>query len=130
MKRKKGSLLSRQFGVLAFLFIFFVGSFGLATVWLRQQIAVSAEQARLMERRLVELERSESSLTSQIAIAMSPSQLEAQNERLQLGLRQPRENQVVRVDRETQTRFAQFRWNQLVNVPKETSISFYVPESN
>lgn len=130
MKRKKESILSRQVVIIAFLFIFFVGSFGLATVSLRQQIATSAAQARSMERRLVELERLDSRLTGEIAMAMSPAFLEAQNERFELGLRQPQENQVIRVNKETQVRFAQQRWNQIVSAQEETSFSFYVPESN
>lgn len=130
MKQKKNSILSRQMVIMAFLFIFFLGSFGLGTVGLRQQIATSAAQARAMERRLVELDRIGSKLTGEIAMALSPVHLEAQNERFQLELRQPRENQVVRVNSETQTRFAQRRWEQVVSVPEETTVSFYAPEKN
>lgn len=115
---------------MAFLFIFLVGSFGLATVALRQQIATSAARAVEMERRLVELSRFESRHTSEIAMTLSPAYLEAQNQRFGLGLRQPRENQVVRVDSETQIEFAARRWNQIVSVPPEDTFTLYAPDSN
>jgi hypothetical protein len=132
MKRtsKNKSILSGQVVALAFLFIFFVGSFGLATVGLRQQIADSAAKAVAMERRLVELSRIESRYTGDLAMALSPSQLEAQNQRYQLGLRQPQESQVIRVDRATQTWFAERRWNQIVGVSEQETFTFRSPDSN
>lgn len=129
MKRKQKSTLPRQLVILTFLFIFVAGLFGLATVGLRQQIADSAAQARAMENRLREINRSLTIYTGEIAIAMSPARLEAQNEFYQLGLRAPREAQVVRVDADTQIRFAQQRWQQLVTVPEET-LSFFAPENH
>lgn len=125
MKSGKRSNLGRQLLVLTFLFVFVSGSFGLATVFLRQQIAVTAAETRSMERQLDEINRLNGKLTGEIALAMSPFHLEAQNQRFSLGLRQPQENQVVRVDAETQVRFAQFRWDQLVNAPEEPQFTFY-----
>jgi hypothetical protein len=124
------SPFGRHLLVLIFLFVFIAGSFGLATVWLRQQIALTATETRAMERRLVDLERLDSKFTGEIALAMSPFFLEAQNQRFSLGLRQPQENQVVRVDSETQIRFAEFRWNQLVSVPEESRITFVSSDRN
>lgn len=130
MRRKTNSNFWRRLATLTFLFIFVAGSFGLATVWLRQKIAVSGAETRSMERRLAEIERAESRYTGEIALALSPYHLETQNQRFELDLRQPREEQVVRVDAETQTRFAQFRWNQLVSTAEENSFSYYSPERN
>lgn len=72
-----------------------------------------------MERRLQEVERQEGKLTVEIALALSPLHLEQQNVRFALGLRQPQERQVVRVDSETQQRFVQFRQDQFVSFSNE-----------
>jgi hypothetical protein len=127
MKRKpsKNSILPSQLFVLTFLFIFLAGVFGVVTVGLRQEIATSGAEVRRMESRLTEIDRFMGKYTGEIAIAMSPGQLEAKNRSLQLGLRPPLEEQVVRVNVETQLRFAQQRWQQMVEAPVET-ISFYV----
>jgi hypothetical protein len=131
MRRKqiKESILPRQLVVLTALFLLLAGVFGVATVGLRQEIATSGAEARRMESRLAEIERFMGKYTGEIAIAMSPGHLEAQNRALQLGLRPPLEEQVVRVNVETQLRFAQQRWQQVVEAPVER-ISFYVPRNN
>jgi hypothetical protein len=120
----------RHLLVLTFLFILFAGSFGLATVWLRQQIAHAGLETRVMERRLAEVERFDLRLTSEIAMATSPFTLEQLNQHYNLGLRPPRESQLVQVNAETQIRFAQFRWDQLVSLQEETLFSFYTSENN
>lgn len=129
MKREMKSILSRQLVFLTFIFVFVAGAFGVVTVGLRQEIATSGAEARAMERRLTEIDRFISKHSGEIAIAMSPAQLEAQNHYFQLGLRAPQEDQVVRVNAETQIRFAEQRWRQLVEVPTET-VSFFAPEYN
>ncbi len=123
MRTRKRSYLGRQLLVLTFLFVFFAGSFGLATVWLRQQIAIAGSETRAMEQRLADVERFDAKLTGEIALAMSPFFLEQQNARFALGLRQPQEKQVVRVDSRTQERFAQFRSDQLASVPDQPRFS-------
>lgn len=130
MKRGKQKTHSRQGIFLAFLFIFFVGSFGLTTVWMRQQIAVSGTKTSSMERRLVELERLESRLIGEIAISLSPGYLEEQNQRFRLGLRRASEDQVVYIDGNQQIRFAENRWDQWVRLPEENRLSFYMSDPN
>ncbi|SRR5690606_24031968 len=130
MKRAYGKSYSRQVAVLVFLFVFFVGTFGLVTVWLRQQIAETATRARAMERRLVEIERHESRLTGEIAIAMSPAFLDAQNRRFDLGLRPASPEQVVRIDSTEQIQFARRRWDRLVTAESEGTLTFYEPARN
>ncbi|HLS28337.1 MAG TPA: hypothetical protein VK041_06775 [Opitutales bacterium] len=130
MKRGKHPTHSGRGLLLTFLFIFFVGSFGLTTVWLRQQIAASGAKTSSMERRLVELERLESRLTGEIAIAVSPGYLEEQNQRFRLGLRRATDDQVVYIDGPQQIRFAENRWEQLVRVPEEKSLTFYLSDPN
>jgi hypothetical protein len=130
MRSRKQNHFGRHLLVLTFLFILFAGSFGLATVWLRQQIAESAVATRAMERRLAEIERLDLKLTSDLAMATKPFNLELLNQRHALGLRPPLDSQLVQVAGETQVRFAQFRWNQLVSLPPETYFSFYALERN
>lgn len=109
----KKSRFGRQLVVLSFLFVFVTGLFALVTVGLRQRIATIGERNRAMEQRLVEVERMLSRQAAEIAIALSPAHLEAQNAAFQLGLRAPREDQIVRVNAETQVRFVQRRSEQL-----------------
>lgn len=119
MITRRKSYLGRNLLALTFLFVFFAGSFGLATVWLRQQIAIAGSETRAMEQRLADVERFDAKLTGEIALAMGPFFLEQQNARFALGLRQPQEKQVVRVDARTQERFARFRSDQMVSLPDQ-----------
>lgn len=126
----KTNSFGRNLFAMTFIFIFFAGSFGLATVWLRQQIAVAATESRALERRLTDVERMRDKVVGEIATFTTASFLEEQNRRFGLGLGRPQENQVVRVNAQTQERFAEFRWNQLVSLQEETSFTFGAPERN
>jgi len=130
MHSAKKSSFGRNLFIMTFIFVFVAGSFGLGTVWMRQQIAVAAAETRAMERRLADVERMRDKVVGEIATSTTASFLEEQNRRFNLGLRRPQENQVVRVNVETQERFAQARWNQLVSLPSEPQVRFYTAERN
>jgi hypothetical protein len=73
------------------------GGLGFAIVDLRHDISVSANNARIVEQRVVETERRISEIGGSIAAEQSPDVLAARNQSLALGLVQPGEAQVVRV---------------------------------
>ena len=73
------------------------GGLGFAIVDLRHDISVSANNARVLEQRVVETERRIAELGGAIAAEQSPDKLAARNQSLALGLVRPAEAQVVRV---------------------------------
>lgn len=73
------------------------GSLGFAIVDLRHDISVSANNARMIEQRVVETERRIAELGGSIAAEQSPDALAERNQSLALGLVQPAEARVVRV---------------------------------
>lgn len=73
------------------------GGLGFAVVDLRHDIAVSANNTRLLEQRIIETERLVSATAGAIAAEQSPEVLARRNESLALGLVRPSETQVVRV---------------------------------
>ncbi len=82
---------------LMFALIFLAGATGLATVWMRQNIAAAASETRSMEVRLNELDRALSRVNSEIAATLNPGFLQGQIERFDLDLRRPGEDQIVRL---------------------------------
>ena len=82
------------------------GGLGFAVVDLRHDIAVSANNTRLLEQRIVETERLVAATAGAIAAERSPLVLARRNESLALGLVRPSETQVVRVGESAVARLA------------------------
>ncbi|MBC8009864.1 MAG: hypothetical protein H7067_07185 [Burkholderiales bacterium] len=82
------------------------GSLGFAIVDLRHDISVSANNARVLEQRIVETERRINEVGGFVAAEQSPDVLAARNESLALGLVRPVEGQVVRVGGSVERRLA------------------------
>ena len=79
------------------LLLAFAGSIGFATVWLRHQISGVAESNRLIQARIVEVQRRTAEANAEIAGALNPEVLLSQNSSLRLGLGMPRDHQIVSV---------------------------------
>lgn len=92
--------------VYSLVMICLTGSIGLATVWMRQQMAQTAQRIKLAENRTMELERRLAELGSLIAGEQSPEVLRRRNAQWKLGLVAPREEQLVRVDERPEQRLA------------------------
>ncbi|MEZ5276420.1 MAG: hypothetical protein R3F07_08580 [Opitutaceae bacterium] len=90
------SILNRVL-LCSFLLLVYAGGIGFGTVWLRHQIAVSANENKVIERRIVEIERVLSQVNSELAVALSPDYLIARNRELNLRLARPVETQIVRI---------------------------------
>lgn len=83
---------------LTLLLLAFAGSLGLGAVWVRQEISSAANRNKTLERRLADLARRLDEVQAEIAVASGPEALLRQNEFMRLGLVQPREEQVTRVE--------------------------------
>jgi hypothetical protein len=91
------------------------GSIGLATVWMRNQMAQTANRIKIAETRTMEIERRLAETGSLIASEQSPDVLRRRNVEWKLGLVQPREDQVVRVDGRPEQRLAAKRNAEIFN---------------
>lgn len=95
-KTKKAPYVSRLL-LLIFALILFAGAAGLKTVWLRQQVALTAGNIRMLELRINDVERSLAKVEAEIAAALNPMFLRRQAKQLELSLYRPEEQQVVRM---------------------------------
>ena len=87
-----------QLLVYALVMISFTGSIGLGTVWLRNQIAQTANSIKTLETRTAEVERHLAETTTLIAAEQSPDVLIRRNAEWRLGLVAPDfRTQIVRV---------------------------------
>lgn len=99
------SLVNRLIALTVLLLVF-AGSLGLGAVWFRQEISQTANRSRALEGRLADIERRLDAVNEQVAEAVTPRVLCAQNEAMRLGLAVPREIQVVRVGGSPELRLA------------------------
>lgn len=92
--------------VWSFLFLVYAGAIGFGTVWLRHQIALSANENKVIERRVIEIERTLSQVNAELAVALSPDYLIARNLELDLQLFRPSEAQIIRIRDDIEVRLA------------------------
>ena len=106
MTRQEPTSLLNRLLVITVLFLVFAGSIGFATVWLRHQISVAANNNKMIELRLADLQRRVSEVNAQVAVAVSMENLLSKNNDLSLGLMRPLEDQVVRIHEDVEVRLA------------------------
>ena len=106
MKKSDNQAFIYQLLVYTLVMICFSGSVGLGTVWLRHQISVSANQTKLFNSQLVEIERRLAEVTARIAIEQDISELQRKNQTFALGLVSPQEAQIVRITESPEERLA------------------------
>lgn len=82
----------------------FVGSLGLGAVWLRHQIAESANELRYLERAMEEERRVMARLGAELSRATSPGALMLKNRKMALGMEIPDESQIVLVRENVEAR--------------------------
>jgi hypothetical protein len=102
-----------QLLVYTLVMICFSGSIGLGTVWLRQQIAQTANNVKQLQARTAELSRRTDETNAMIAVECSPDRLQQRNVEWKLGLARTNEPQVVRVNESAEQRLAQKRNSEL-----------------
>lgn len=82
------------------------GGLGFAIVDLRRDISVSANNARVIEQRVLETERRLAEVGGAIAAEQSPEALARRNQVFALGLVPPAETRLARVDQSVTARLA------------------------
>lgn len=102
-----------QLLVFTLVMICFSGSIGLGTVYLRQQMAQTANSIRQLETRSEAIERHLAETNALVAAESSADVLARRNVEWNLGLVQPREPQIVRVTEPVEDRLARRRHNDL-----------------
>ncbi|QYM78089.1 hypothetical protein K0B96_12305 [Horticoccus luteus] len=116
-----------QMLVYTLVMICFSGSVGLGTVWLRHQISVTANAARDIEGRIAEVRRHIDETNATIQAEKSPDVLARRNVEMRLGLVQPREENVVRVNEDPVFRLAAKRNRTLFSDTGGASVVFRLP---
>ena len=102
-----------QLLVYTLVMICFSGSIGLGTVWMRQQMAQTANSIRMAEARCEAIERHLAETNALIAGESSKSELERRNVEWNLGLIPPQEHQIRRVYESVEDRLARKRNTEL-----------------
>ena len=107
MNKTNSHAFVNQLLVYTLVMISFTGSIGLGTVWLRNQMAQTANRIRSLDTRTAEVERHLDETTALIAAEQSPDELIRRNVEWQLGLAAPDfRTQIVRINENPEERLA------------------------
>lgn len=106
MKHRSSHPELNRIPLFSFLLLVYAGAIGFGTVWLRHQIAMAANDNKLIERRIIEVERSLSEVDAELAASLSPDFLIMRNQELDLRLARPSESQIVRISDDLEIRLA------------------------
>jgi hypothetical protein len=93
----------------------FSGSIGLGTVWMRHQISLTANANKVLESRIVEVERHLSETAALIETEQSNSALRMRNDTWKLGLVVPQDKQMVPLAEDADQHLAAKRNRDLFN---------------
>lgn len=104
----------------------FSGSIGMGTVWMRHQISLSANQAKVLDARLVEIERQINETRAAIERAQDPSMLKLLNDQWQLGLVPPEPKKTATIDVDPVMRLAAKHNRGLFSDSPVSTVSFQV----
>lgn len=104
-----------QLLVYTLVMICFTGSIGLGTVWLRNQMAQTANSIKSYEYRTAEVERRLAETSALIGSEQSPVTLIRRNEEWRLGLVAPTGPQIVRISENPEERLAARRNREIFN---------------
>lgn len=95
-----------QFMVYALVAICGSATIGLGTVWMRHQISVAANENKVLEASIADVERRIEETNASIAAEQDPTVLSQKNSQWRLGLVPPGETQVRRVTEDPVARLA------------------------
>jgi len=98
-KNRKYQSAAIRFGpaLKAFLLCLLIGGSGVGYVWQKTQIYELGQQIRKRELRLAEMQDNNKKLGDQLSMLRSPAKLDARVRELNLGLGQPRPEQIRRL---------------------------------
>lgn len=123
MKHSESHAFVNQLLVYTLAMIVTSGSVGLGAVWLRYQMAATANRIKQTEASISDCQRRLDETVTQIETEKSPDVLRHLNDDLHLGLVEPKEAQVNRVDEDVEDRLAAKRNSDLLT---ERSPAFVV----
>ena len=106
MKGRPAHVALNRILFFSFVLLVFAGAIGFGTVWLRHQIAVAANENKVIEQGIVEIERSLSEVDAELAATLSPEFLILRNQELDLRLAPTSESQIVRISDDVEIRLA------------------------
>ena len=106
MNRTSNHAFINQMLVCTLVMICFSGSIGLGTVWMRHQISLTANATKVLNARIAEIERRVNETTAVMETEQDPAVLKRRNVEWHLGLVQPSQEQVVRVQGDPVMRLA------------------------
>lgn len=102
----------------------FSGSIGLGTVWMRHQISLSANQTKVLDARLGEVERQINETRAAIERAQDPAMLKLLNDQWHLGLVPPEAKQIATVEVDPVMRLAAKHNRELFSDRPASTVSF------
>ncbi len=106
MKKSQPFGFVNQLLICTLVLICFSGSIGLGTVWMRQQMAQTANSIKTNHARAIEIERRLDETRAAITAEQTTEILERRNAEWNLGLMMPREMQIARVRENAEQRLA------------------------
>lgn len=115
-----------QLLVYTLVMICFSGSIGLGTVWMRHQISLTANSAKVLESKLNELERQINETRANVEREQDPAMLKVRNDTWHLGLVLPVPQQNAYIDEDPVLRLAAKHNRDLFNDGQPAAVSFKV----
>ena len=97
MNRTSNHAFVNQLLVYTLVMICFTGTIGLGTVWMRHQISLTANAAKVIDARIAELDRRLNETKAVMEAEQDPAILKRRNAEWHLGLVAPSQTQIVRV---------------------------------
>jgi hypothetical protein len=106
----------------------FSGSIGLGTVWMRHQISLTANSAKVLDAKLTEVERQINETHAVIERAQDPAMLMLLNDQWKLGLVPPIPQQTAYIDEDPIRRLAAKHNRGLYSDAAVSTVSFQVAQ--
>ncbi|MDB6127467.1 MAG: hypothetical protein JWM35_1363 [Verrucomicrobia bacterium] len=97
MNRSSNHAFVNQMLACTLVMICLSGSIGLATVWMRHQISLTANATKVLDARIAEVDRRVNETTAAMEAEQDPAVLKRRNIQWHLGLVQPTQEQIVRI---------------------------------
>lgn len=113
-----------QLVVYTLFMICFTGSIGLGTVWMRHQISITANSAKVFDAKLNEIERQISETRAAVERQQDPAMLKVLNDQWNLGLVQPEPQQIAYIDEDPVVRLAAKHNRNLFSDRRVTTVSY------
>lgn len=126
MHKKDTHAFVNQLLVYTLVMFCFSGSIGLGTVWMRHQISLTANSAKVLDAKFTEIERQINETHAAIERAQDPAMLKLLNDQWRLGLVPPIPQQTAYIDEDPVMRLAAKHNRGLFTDGPVSTVSFQV----